>query len=58
MQARIYDKSTRIQLFETHFDESEYNKFTSFLEAHGFTPKKSGYEWENNSTNHECAIFE
>jgi hypothetical protein len=58
MQARIYDKSTRIQLFETRFDESDMSKFTAFLEAHGFTPKRNGYEWENKERNHECAIFD
>lgn len=58
MTARIYDKSTRIELFEARFDEKDYNKFVSFLEAQGFTPKRSGYEWENNNTKHECAIFE
>lgn len=58
MQARIYDKSTRVELFETRLNEKDYNKFIAFLEAHGFTPKRSSYEWENKVTGHECAIFD
>lgn len=58
MQARIYDMNTRIELFETCFEESEYNKFVAFLEAHGFTPTIDNWLWENTTSGHECAIFD